>query len=46
MLGRDVGHILKGIGDTFVNKTKLFSVMVLQSFLKWDEFWRYLYISF
>ena len=43
---RNIGQILKWIGDTFVNIQKSFRDMVIKSFLRWGEFWGYLPISF
>ena len=42
MILRDIGQTLKGIGDTFVKILSTFRDMVIQSFLKWAEFWGYL----
>ena len=41
-----IGQILKGIGDTFVKVQSTFRDMVIQSLLKWVEFWGCLPISF
>ena len=36
-----IGQILKGIWDSFVKNQRTFRDMMIQSFLKWGEFWNF-----